>query len=216
MSEFRLDQFVEQALAAGASREETVAALEEAGWSGEQIKAAMAAWSEVSFSIPVPKPRAHLSAKDAFIYLILFGTLYVVAFELGVLLFQFIEIALPDPVLESNSYYANHRESAIQWAIASLVICFPVFVISEITVQRAITKEPLRRNSLVRKWLTYLTMAIAVAILIGDLIYLLDRLLGGELQLRFVLKSIVVGGIAALVLAYYLNSMQQDDHALNR
>ncbi|MEL7023069.1 MAG: DUF5671 domain-containing protein [Pseudomonadota bacterium] len=214
MSDTKLDDFVAQALKAGATRDETENALRDAGWSSDQISGALENWAQIDFPIPVPKPKAHLSAKDAFVYLILFSALYVTAYNLGALLFQFIEIAFPDAT--ERSYVTEYRESRIRWAVASLIVAFPVFFYAERWVRKTIAAEPTRRNSLVRKWLTYLTMALAVAIVVGDSISLIYRLLGGELQTRFFLKSLVVAAIASGILVFYLTAMRSDDDALNR
>ncbi|MBA2686340.1 MAG: hypothetical protein H0U66_17785, partial [Gemmatimonadaceae bacterium] len=60
----------------------------------------------------------------------------------------------------------------------------------------------------VRHWLTYLTLFIAIAALIGDGITVVYNMLGGELTIRFVLKAIVIGGIAACALFYYLRDLR--------
>ena len=56
----------------------------------------------------------------------------------------------------------------------------------------------------VRKWLTSVTLFIAVAVLIGDGISLVTNMLGGEFTIRFFLKSLVVAGVAAAVIGCYL------------
>ena len=60
-------------------------------------------FAEVEFLVPVPKPRAQLSARDAFRYLVLFGTLYVAAYQFGDLLFQFVNLAIPDQLANPTS-----------------------------------------------------------------------------------------------------------------
>jgi hypothetical protein len=58
--------FVREALSRGLSRREVETALGVAGWSPEQVHAALAAFASVDFPIPVPRPRASLSAREAF------------------------------------------------------------------------------------------------------------------------------------------------------
>ena len=64
------------------------------------------------------------------------------------------------------------------------------------------------RNSGLRKWLTYLTMVVAALVTIGDLIFLVYTLLGGETTLPFILKSLVIIGIAGNIFYYYLSDIK--------
>ena len=190
--------------------------LRDAGWSEEQVAAALAEYADVEYAIPVPRPRPQLSARDAFLYLVLFGTLYVWLFNLGSLLFQFIELGFPDGVERGYGNRTEYRNRVIRWAVSALIVAFPVYLYLERRIRSGIAREPARRNSAVRKWLTYLTLALAAGILVGDLISLLNGLLSGSLGVRFLLKVLVVAVIAGGAMAYYLAVMREDDRALNR
>ena len=52
---------------------------------------------------------------------------------------------------------------------------------------------------------------IAYGVLIGDLTVLIDRVLGGELSARFVLKVLTVGTIAGTAFWYYLSDLRRDE-----
>ena len=90
-----LELFVRDALVRGETRPAIEAALADAGWPPEQVRAALAGWADVAFAVPVPKPRPYLSPREAFLYLVLFATLYLSAWHLGSLLFDLINAALP-------------------------------------------------------------------------------------------------------------------------
>ena len=212
MADLRLAAFVDKALTAGASRASVESALQQAGWSSEQVADALAEYASVEFVVPVPRPRAQVSARDAFVYLVLFGTLYMSGFYLGDLLFQFVNLALPDTLGRG----VERVSADIRWALAALIVSFPVFLLLSVRVTSDTARDPNRRTSAVRKWLTYLTLALAAGIIVGDLIYLLFCLLSGELTLRIVLKAAIVGLIAAAVFGYYLWAMKADDEALAR
>jgi hypothetical protein len=213
MTDTRLTAFVEAALQAGASKDDARKALEEAGWSRDQIADGLSAYSDATFVIPVPRPKAQLSARDAFWYLLMFGTLYTSAFYLGHLLFLFINSAFPDDLARENVRFV---ERAIRWDTASLIVSFPIFLLASVRIAREIRGDPARRNSAVRKWLTYVTLLIAAAVLLTDSIALVSNLLGGELTLRFALKVLVVALIAGSGFGYYMWSMRMDDQALKR
>lgn len=212
MTDATLSSFVKEALSAGASPAETEQALLAAGWSRDQIDDALNAYAAVPFVIPVPLPRPHLSARDAFLYLVMFSMLYLSTYNLGLLLFQFINLALPDPAYPG---YEEAARASIRFATSTLIVAFPVFLYVATLLSRALRRDPAQRLSAVRRWLTYLTLAIAAGILVGDTIYLLNSLLSGELTLRVILKSLVVGGIAATVFSFYLTAMRGDDRALS-
>src|SRR2546428_8408636 len=86
-----LQHFVREALARGIPRAEIRAQLGGAGWRPEEVDAALGAWAEASFAIPVPRRHPSLSAREAFLYLVMFSTLYVAAFNAGRVLFGVIE-----------------------------------------------------------------------------------------------------------------------------
>ncbi|WP_313319051.1 DUF5671 domain-containing protein [Stenotrophomonas sp.] len=204
-----LESFVRDALMRGHTRQQVSGALLAAGWSEQQIGGVLDGWADVDFPLPVPRPRASLSAREAFAYLVLFSTLYFYAWNLGSLLFQLIEYVLPDAA--DADWQRLRLDGGIRWAISALVIAFPVFAFVARRVSRDVDRNPIKRLSPVRRWLTYLTLFVAAIILIGDLTALVFNLLGGDLSLRFVLKVVVVGAIAGTVFGYYLWDLRQEE-----
>jgi Domain of unknown function (DUF5671) len=197
--------FVREALGRGQSRNAVEGVLLEAGWSRDQVNTGLAGFADVEFPIPVPRPKPYLSARDAFFYLLLFGTLYVSAFHLGSLVFDFINRALPDSAQSLNIEY--WRQS-VRWALASLIVTFPVFLYLSATDGRSIRRDPSTRRSQIRQSLTYLTLLIAASVLIGDVITLVYNLLGGELTTRFILKVLTIAIIAGTIFFHYLAGLR--------
>ena len=205
-----LQTFVKDALGRGVPRASIEDVLRRAGWNSARIASALAGYADVEFAVPVPRPRAYWSARDAFLYLLLFTTLYISAFQFGSLLFAFIDRAFPDPAMRevgSASWWA----SQVRWSIASLVVATPVFLYLSALTGREVQREPSKRDSQVRRWLTYLTLFVAATVLIGDVITLVYNLLSGELTVRFVLKVATVGAIAGSAFTYYLRDVRRDD-----
>lgn len=148
-------------------------------------------------------------AREAFLFLLMFLTLYISATSFGTLLFQFINKWFPDPA--QGEYYYDGTAATIRGATAALIITFPIFLF----VARVIAKEmdrPKRQGSKIRQWLTYLTLFIASGVIIGTLITLVNTFLSGELTIRFGLKVITVLVIAATVFGYYLWDLRQEDN----
>lgn len=199
--------FVKESLGKGISRVDIQKKLQEAGWREEEIKSALDAFFDTSFPVPVPRRSPYLSAREAFMYLLMFLTLYISSVSFGTLLFQFINRAFPDLL----RYSYDGSLSAIRTATASLIIAFPVFMLMAWLLNRAIVREPDKKASKIRKWLTYITLFIAAGIIIGDLITLIRTFLEGELTLRFILKVGVVFIISVTIFGYYLWDMRKEE-----
>lgn len=200
--------FVRDALARGLSRAQVEAALSQAGWDAKQVSAALAAFAPIDFPIPVPRPRTSLSSREAFIYLLLFSTMYVVAFQFGSLLFDFINRAFPDP---ASSLDERFQRESIRFSVSSLIVALPVFLYMSRLTNRESALDSTKRTSPVRRWLTYLTLFSAACVLIGDVTTLIYSLLGGELTTRFVLKVLVVAVIAGTIFWFYVSDLRVDE-----
>ena len=204
-----LELFVREALSRGQPREAIEAALASAGWPREQALSALNNYALVDFPVPVPKPRPYLSAREAFLYLVLFVTLYVAAWHLGSLLFDLINRAFPDPA--DSDYSVMRIGDSVRWSIASVLTAFPVFIFVARYLGRELARNPVKRLSAVRRWLTYVTLFLAVTVLIGDVITLVYTVLGGEFTIRFGLKVLVAAVIASATLGYYLNDLRREE-----
>ena len=204
-----LDTFVRDALLRGHSRDAVAARLRDAGWPSEQVTVALDAYVDSDFDVPVPRPRASLSAREAFLYLVLFTALYLSAFNLGAILFQLINHAFPDAAAVSYPYAAWPDQ--IRSSVATLIVAFPLFLWVGNYIGRQTAANPALRLSPVRRWCTYLTLFVAVASLIGDATALVHNVLGGELTTRFLLKVLAVAGIAGAAIGYYLRDLRHGE-----
>lgn len=203
----QLEGFIKEALQAGHKRDEIAGVLERAGWPEAQIGNALDAFSDEPFPVPVPKPRPSLSARDAFLYLVMFGTLYYGVWNLVSLIFLFIDRAYPDAtIINYYSYWSQER-----WATATIIISFPVFFFMAHYINKQMARNPFKRLSPVRRWLTYLTIFIATSAMLGNITTLIYYLLGGGLTTRFLLKVAVVAIVAGSTFAYYLHDLRKEE-----
>jgi hypothetical protein len=204
-----LQLFVRDSLVRGLPRAAIRERLLEAGWRAEEVESALAGFAESDFPVPVPRRRLYLSAREAFFYLVLFATLYLTAFNLGLVLFATVDRWLPDAV--QNGYTARSAVEGIRSGIAALVIAFPIFLFVSALIGRAMARDPEKRGSKVRKWLTYVTLFVAALVLIGDLTFLVQRLLSGELPARVLWKTVFVFAIAGTVFGHYLAELRAEE-----
>jgi len=142
---------------------------------------------------------------------VLFSTLYVSAYHLGSLVFTFIERAFPDAAATANEYVVDYTRQRMRWSLASLIVAFPVFVAVSRSLDREIRRDPTKRSSMVRRWLTYLTLFLAAIALVADVISLVYYFLGGELTTRFLLKVATVAAIAGASFWYYLSDLRPEE-----
>jgi len=204
-----LQGFVKDSLARGLSRPEIEHALVAAGWPSDQARGALRGFAEIEFAIPVPVPKPYLSAREAFLYLVLFSTLYVGAFNLGGLLFNLIDLRFPDPA--GTAGMIEQVWDNIRWNVSLLIVASPVFLYVARLTSRELRLEPGKRGSKVRRQLIYLTLFVAASVLLGAVTGLVHGLLSGELTTRFVLKVLTVATIAGALFRYNLRDLRFED-----
>ena len=146
------------------------------------------------------------SPKDVFAHLLTIAALYVSAINFLVLVFQYIDLAFPDPL---EGFYYGGASGAIRWSMASLIIVFPVYLWMTRYLSREYADNPEKRELKIRKWLVYFTLFIAAVTIIGDLVTLVYNFLGGELTARFTLKITSVLAVASIVFWYYLRDLRE-------
>ncbi len=200
-----LVEFAERALSQGLARDEITRALEAAGWPKAEIAAALSAFADVDFPLPVPKPKAHVSARETFIHLLLFSSLYICVWAFLTIIFNFIDRFLPDPLRGGWEIF-----DALRLEISTLIVFFPLFLLMFRLADRN-RADPTRRNSKVRRWFVYLTLFVAAVTLAGDVVTLVYALLSGELATRFLLKILAMAIVAGGLFAYFLHDVRQDE-----
>jgi hypothetical protein len=202
MADATLVEFVKGALALGESRARIAEVLKKAGWPDDQIAGALAAFADVDFPAPVPRPRSYGSAREAFLLIVYFSLLGMVATQVGGLAFAYIDRLFADDLTRGTNAY-QWANSGLRWSISSLVVGYPIFLFLGWRLAAKKRRDPDRRRSRVRAWLTYVTLIFAAGALIGDLVAVVYQFLEGGLTARFLSKAGVVGVISAAILWNY-------------
>lgn len=215
MSHADLHQFVRDALARGIPREEVRRALLEARWSPDEVEAELAMWHDAGLAVPVPRRSVAISPREAFLHLLMFVALYLVAYHVGAVAFAWIRVHWPDALYAGDVAFERVRDE-VRFSLATLLVAYPVFLLLARLTSQAVSRDPEKRNSGVRRWLTYLTLFNAACVLIGDFIVTLLGALKGELTAPFLAKVVVVGAIAGWLFSHYLGGLRREEDAAPR
>jgi hypothetical protein len=123
------------------------------------------------------------------------------------LLWQYINNFFPDVL---NYMATVYSAELIRFMVSALIIVFPVFILVSWYLNNIYAREYQVRESKIRKWLIYLTLFIASLVIIGDLVSVINALLGGEIKTRFILKALSVLFVAGIIFGYYLDDVRKD------
>src|SRR5688572_23633669 len=144
-------------------------------------------------------------ARDVFMYLLVLVVLAMSATSLGMLLFDLVNIYLPDPLRPICAY--DGCAGSLNAEIAVLLVAFPVLVWAWRFLQRDLRENPEKSSLWVRRWLLYLSLFVSGIAAIIDLIALVTSFLNGELTLSFALKVTIVLAIALAIFYYFLREL---------
>ncbi|MDA3802778.1 MAG: DUF5671 domain-containing protein [Patescibacteria group bacterium] len=146
-------------------------------------------------------------AKYAFLYLLSLISLIFLGISVGIIVFGIIDLSVFDPL--SRSYYRN--TDSFKFAISAILISAPVYFLSLRQILKGLKKKELDYDSQIRRWLTYLIILISAVIILGVFVAIINSFLSGGLSTKFILKSITVFIISALVFSYYFYDIKQDE-----
>ncbi len=145
-----------------------------------------------------------ITVKDFFLQVGAIVAFYASITALIFLVFRVINVAFP--AMRTALYYGS---SSISLQVATLIVAFPIFLLLSWLLQKSYAEDASRRESGVRKFLSYITLFIAGAIIAGDLITVIYMFLDGqEFTTGFILKVLALLVIAGGVFAYYLREVR--------
>lgn len=147
------------------------------------------------------KPR--VTPKDFFLHLLAIVTLYISAVSLGTVLFQVVNIFLPDPLEVAQPYMLSSAKDMLRNALSFVIVAFPIYLFTTSHLNKIYAKNTEKLRLWIRKWLLYFTLFATAIVMMSSLISLVNHLLNGELTLRFILKFLIVVLISAAVFYFY-------------
>lgn len=146
------------------------------------------------------KPKT--TPKDFFLNLGAIAVLYFLVINIIQLVFETIDFAFPRTP-EATGYIPD-----VSFSIAALIIGFPLYLVLMNIVARGEAADPTKKELSVRKWLAFLTLFVAGAAIVIDIIILLTAFLRGEeITTGFILKVVAALVIAGTIFGYYLSDI---------
>jgi hypothetical protein len=141
--------------------------------------------------------------KNFFIQIGIFATLYISAISFLVFLFSVIDNLFPQ-VLDYS--YDN---SSIRFSISTLIVVFPLFIWLGRVYRKFVLENVEYKESKLRKWIIYFTLAVTGATMATDAIVLINSFLAGEdFTTGFLLKVLSVFVVAGAIFTFCLKDLQ--------
>ena len=148
------------------------------------------------------------NAKYAFYYLLSLISLIFLALAVGLIAFGIINQTIVDAL---SLYSYQNYDSQFKFAISALIISAPIFYFMSYLIRRGLTKQELKIDSGIRRWLTYFILFVSAVIILGVFIGVINSFLAGELTARFILKALAILIISALVFAFYFYDIKKTE-----
>lgn len=204
-----LNDFVKDCYKIGKGHAEIRAILLESGWARGQIDEVLDRFVDTAYPVAVPKPAPFASPRLVFLNVIYFLVLFLSIFNVGGMLFNFLDYYLPDGLQGIHSFYSfSQFEEAIRTKMAMIACCVPLVW----WISRLISKsvyETGQRHLMVRLKGIYFTMFVGVCVMLATAITFIYFFLSGELGLRFILKVLIVTLINIGVFVVYRSELRQ-------
>jgi len=148
------------------------------------------------------------NAKFTFLYLLSLIGLIFTALGVGMILFQIVNKNIADVIRDYSGQYSS---SELNFGLSALVVAAPLYFFISYQIFKSLFLGDLGKDSAVRRWLTYFILLVSSTVMIGWFISIINSFLSGELTLKFILKSVIAIGIAALIFSFYLYDIRREE-----
>lgn len=148
--------------------------------------------------------KSKFSAKLFFMHLLSMVALYASVIAFLTVVYQIINRVVPDP-LRADIYSIQYNKQALRTGLSFLIVMLPTYIWSISYLHNIYSKVRELANSGIRKFLVYMTMFFSAVTVLISLVFLVNKLLDGELTLSFGLKLMSVIFVAVSVFGYYLH-----------
>lgn len=190
-----LVDFVRRAREAGHTMPSIRGALTEAGWTARDADWAIAHFAAGDFVPPIPRPRPAASARDAYLYGLMFFALVLCVFNVTWLMFEVIDWWVSDAPLTIDR---------VSWELSLLLVFGPLFVWMD---RRAAGDA---RDNPARQVFGYVALFLASVAVLMTVTGVLALALSGGLVHEIFLKALVSAFVAAAIFLYYRRDLQDE------
>lgn len=187
---------------AGADDSTILLILQQRGWSeSDAVKALEAVYARLTgIETPLPSRVSKVRPRDAFLHLVLYGSLIGWTTALIVVLNYWIESMFPEAAVRRWDYYdVRAATDAVAYSVATVLVLLPIYLWAWRALKRDQQLDPDRLTSPVRFWITYGALFVGLVVIATKLSFALSELFKGELTIVTTLQSlallVVVGGL---------------------
>lgn len=160
-----------------------------------------------AYTLIMNMEKAKVTAKDFFLWFGAMAALYGGVLAFVSLIFDYIDTSFPNPV--RDMYYYGGYGHEISYETASLIVLTPVFMILMRLIRRDMQSDPSRAETWIRRWALVLTVFLAGAAMVIDLIVALTTYLQGEeVTVAFMLKVLTVLLVAGAGFLHFFADMR--------
>ncbi|MGE0753816.1 MAG: DUF5671 domain-containing protein [Alphaproteobacteria bacterium] len=207
-----LIDFIRDAFRAGKNRQETHAALKEAGWQEEELNACWARFHEMNFPVPVPRPTVYASPRLTTLNIFYFVVLYISIYSVMSILFTFLDYHFPDGLGRMAGTYYSTRPigDSIKGYLAAIIVAAPLVWLTSRALQK-ISAAIGQSIPVMRLRLLNLTLFIAAITILCNGISFVYYFLSGELSIRFVIKVIALSVLCTGLYYYFRPEMKSNE-----
>jgi hypothetical protein len=153
-------------------------------------------------------PQPKLSPKYFFLSIASLTALITSVVSFLNLVFETLNQRFPDVLNATYQYgYTSYNYDAMRSALATLIIAFPIYI--AVTYFWNKEKSLGSVDTVIRKWMLYLILFLAGAVIVGDLITLVRYFIAGEVTTRFIVKVVVALAVALKVGVYHIFLLQE-------
>jgi len=208
-----LNDFIRLAVAKGQSLGKIESVLLETGWDAERVKRAVGQYVDVDFPVPVPRPKAFVSARLFFMHFFYFILLYLVTYNAVSILFTALDHYLPDGLGRYRGmYWSDNIGRSIQDNLSILIVAAPLLVLTQRIISGAQTKSG-QAIPRIRLTLAYFTMFIGALVILGTACSAVYYLLRGEIGQRFLIKAVILAALCAGMFLHYRVELARDEES---